>query len=251
MDSQPLGKATLCLFAVLLATAVIAHGQSADESSEDPTFLAAVMATGGGILSDEQDRDCYKLMLFGADHITLFTDRPARQAYSLHAGQFVPRWSEAYGDDPPNASLQLFNADGSTQNTIVELVSPPSWDSDTMTMTFAKVCVIASHSDPQELRPADSFNFGSLFIDGAKLFSWNSCYSVSSDGDAAPYSITGACMEQWGSYPASCGKFANKKTASGKRCKNVCPDEFCGGNCFDDYDSGNSLKYLASYYTCD
>jgi hypothetical protein len=217
-------------------------------TDEDPTFLLTIAAVGGVTFPNTKEGDSPPLSLIGAVHVTAFTDRPARQAQSLHANDLVVAWSEAYGDVPPNAELQLFSADGNTQSTVVELTSAPTWDAATQTMTFASACIITTHSGIDELQPAKFFDFGSLFIDGAKLFAWNSCYSGPGE-DPAPYPIYG-CLEQWGSYAASCLKLADRQYEPGKRCKDVCNTGDCSSGCYSNYDAAGSWEYLASWYSC-
>lgn len=214
---------------------------------EDPTFLITIAAVGGVTFPITAEGDCFPLSLIGADHITAFLDRPGRQAQSMHASELIARWADAFEDVPPNAELQLFSADGSTQSTVVELTSAPTWDAATQTMTFASACIITTHSGIDELQPAEFFDFGSLFIDGAKLFHWNSCYAGGVDDN--PYSIYG-CLEQWGSYAASCLKLSDRQYAPGKRCKDVCDTPNCDG-CYSSYDSWASWELLASTYSCD
>lgn len=83
---------------------------------------------------------------------------------------------------------------------------------------------------------------------GAKLFAWNSCYS-NNDSFDSDYQLDG-CFEQWGSYPAACGKLSGRVSAAGKRCRSVCNTTTCPKGCFSNYGAGNSLKYLASWYAC-
>lgn len=83
---------------------------------------------------------------------------------------------------------------------------------------------------------------------GAKLFSWNSCYS-NNDSFDSDYQIDG-CFEQWGSYAAACGKLSGRVSAPGKRCRSVCNTSTCPKGCFSDYSGVNSGKYLASWYAC-
>ena len=83
---------------------------------------------------------------------------------------------------------------------------------------------------------------------GAKLFSWNSCYD-NNDNAATGNSYDG-CLEQWGSYAASCLKLSGRAYAPGKRCKNICNTTTCPKGCFKKYGAGNSGTLLASWYQC-
>jgi hypothetical protein len=84
---------------------------------------------------------------------------------------------------------------------------------------------------------------------GAKLFDWNACHSGSGD-DWTGNTISTSCMHQWGSFPAACTKLKDTKYSSGKKCKNVCKTGDCTNGCYNKYNVGLSLNYLASTYTC-
>ena len=83
---------------------------------------------------------------------------------------------------------------------------------------------------------------------GAKLFSWNSCYD--NNDNAATNNSYDGCLEQWGSYAASCLKLSGRAYAPGKRCKNICNTTTCPKGCFKKYGAGNSGTLLASWYQC-
>ena len=83
---------------------------------------------------------------------------------------------------------------------------------------------------------------------GAKAFDWNACYE-GSGSDTVPF-VIGGCFHQWGSYPAACTKVADVGYARGKKCKNVCNTGACNPGCFNSYQAGTSIEYLASNYSC-
>lgn len=83
---------------------------------------------------------------------------------------------------------------------------------------------------------------------GAKLFAWNSCYDGGGDTTGA-YGHSG-CLEQWGSYAASCLKIQDRTYARGKRCKNLCNVGVCSKGCFNLYKASTSVDLVASFYQC-
>jgi hypothetical protein len=85
---------------------------------------------------------------------------------------------------------------------------------------------------------------------GAKLFSWNSCYA-GPDGTSTTSGYGSGCLEQWGSYAGSCLKLGDTKYVRGKRCKSICGTWECSNNkCYTHYRSSESWDLAASYYEC-
>lgn len=235
----------LTMFSCALLCAPIAAQTSADEQA--PEYLITVTAGAGASLEAGEQSGCYALVLNDADHVIWFSDRPARQAHSAHAANLAEGWNESFADSAPNADLQLFQEDGTSVSLILTLNDPPTWEADKQTLSFDNACEIevAGKDTGNDAVNAEiqlgEFPMAALFIDGAKLFAWNSCVSKYNDR---------ICMEQWGSYPASCFKAGDRPAAiakyKGKQCKNVCK----GTACYTKYDQGESWKNLASSYWC-
>jgi hypothetical protein len=219
-----------------------------DEDEDEPTFLATLTITGGVRVDGEGPEPCRALTFQAKDRAVLFTERPTRQAASVPIADYVAAWSEAYESSPPNAHIQLFSSAGASFGTVVKLDGAPTWDAATSTVTFPRTCLIAV-ADGEPLPEDPSFEVGALFIDGAKTFDWNSCYSKEADSNINTYA---GCLEQWGSYAASCGKISRRDNARGKRCRKVCGKGVCSSDqCFRKYNSGVSTDLMASFYECD
>jgi hypothetical protein len=91
---------------------------------------------------------------------TWFQDRPGRRAGRIPTAQLVSSWAGIFGDDPPNAAIELIAHDGSQSTHVVELRNPSLDDSGALTYAFDP-----AEGDDVEL-PA-SFGSVSIFIDDA------------------------------------------------------------------------------------
>lgn len=235
------------------ATTSLAESPSTADTSEDqdaPHFLATLTVSGKVRYTPARSRECGTLSFQSQERTMVFTERPTRQALSMSTDDLVKSWTEGYGSVPPNAQLQLFNHTGASQALVLQLKSAPTWDSATHTVSFPNACLIEIADDTQKRKPVGEFEFGALFIDSAKAFDWNSCYPKD---DNATTDADGVCLEQWGSYPASCqraGGTGHTSTARGKRCKEVCKTTTCPNGCFKSYSASVSVSDLASAYNC-
>jgi hypothetical protein len=224
----------------LLSTAW-AQDEGSTGADEAPEYLISVAAVEGAALKQGGREGCFTLTLTDAKHVTWFSDRPVREAHSSDAANLISLWEDAFADDPPNADLQMFGDDGGSVTVILELNDAPVWHPADQALVFANACAIHIDEDGGEAvsTAAGSFPIATLFIDGAKLFAWNSCVYYNNDYK---------CMEQWGSYPLSCmsGPRIIKAKYSGKKCNNVCKN----GNCYTKYDGYDSGLNFASTYWC-
>lgn len=219
-----------------------------NEDEDTPQFLATMTITGDVRFGVTRHRECGPLSFKATERSTLFTEQPTRQATSVPTADFVKEWSSLYGSVSPNAQLELFSRTGAFQHAVVYFKSAPTWDEKSKTVTFSRACLIHIADETQKLKPTRTFDHGALFIDSAKIGAWNSCYPKDDNGDG-----DGVCMEQWGSYPASCqraGGVGHTATARGKRCKEVCNVTSCPKGCFKTYRGGTSVSNLASAYEC-
>lgn len=67
--------------------------------------------------------------------VTSFTDRPARLGASQRVRRFAAGWGRTFGDDPPNAALQIDRAPASRDLVLLEL-RRPRFDARRGTLTF-------------------------------------------------------------------------------------------------------------------
>jgi hypothetical protein len=112
---------------VLAASAVAASGAHAAAPGASSLYLQ--QATSGALHGDT-------LVLRGVSpRTTQFADRPARSAGSLSTGSFIGDWRDAFGDDPPNAALEVADAPASRDVALLELRSP-RYDARTRTLTY-------------------------------------------------------------------------------------------------------------------
>lgn len=84
---------------------------------------------------------------------------------------------------------------------------------------------------------------------GAKLFAWNSCYA-GPKGTSTSSGYGSGCLEQWGSYAASCLKLGDRQYVRNTRCKKICSTWECSNSCYTNYRSSESWDLGASYYEC-
>lgn len=91
---------------------------------------------------------------------TWFQDRPGRRAGRIPTAQLVSSWASIFGDDPPNAAIELVGADGSQSTHVVELHDPSLDDSGALTYSF-------DLADGDHAKLPESFRSASIFIDDA------------------------------------------------------------------------------------
>ena len=150
-------------------------GQEAGGGTE--AILAVVQASGGSF--EGGDGDTHELTLEGVpDQAVWFADRPARRTGSFS----IPEMNDAFFGDqrPPNAALEIFEADSGGGVVVVE-VSEPQYDAGAETLRFdarvlepnaVKSTTLAAHADRAETTVPAEFGTAALFIDDA-----TTCYS--------------------------------------------------------------------------
>ncbi len=119
------------LLSVCIAGLVLAGCTSVDDESSSVSTATTAAAVGEGgswlsvVSSGEATIDGGELTLTGVrTEVTLFTDRPSRQAHFMPTDDFVAAWAEmGFESDPPNASLTWTTDDGAW-STAVELANP-------------------------------------------------------------------------------------------------------------------------------
>lgn len=168
-------SATVAILVLVAAAAACSDGDgSADadatSSTAPPAQQASTEASAPGRLyvqraesgaSDVDDTGAGTLSLTGVDADTAwFQDRPGRDAGRMTTGDFVDGWDAAgFGDDPPNAALEISTPSGTSATHVLEL-SNPRWDEAAATLTYD----VTATGDGTEVLPAE-FGGSSLFID--------------------------------------------------------------------------------------
>ncbi len=177
---------SIAAIALLILVGILAFGYIQLGWFSGPTtkYLISVTSEGGAVVGLENEEGCFELTLEDADHIVLFSDRPERKAMRTHPSALLDIWLAEFAEDPPNADLQLFDADRQDEIVIVTLESTPIWDKDTQTLTFQDVCPVPLVADDSfkedDLSIATSpetilsgrFSKAALFIDDVQWPPW-------------------------------------------------------------------------------
>lgn len=115
--------------AALAATAVVtAAAAAAPAATAGELYL---QQAGGGTLSART-----LVLREVGPRVTSFADRPRRSAGSETTRAFVKNWGRSFGDDAPNAALEIEGAPRGRDVAIVEL-RRPRYDARARTLTFA------------------------------------------------------------------------------------------------------------------
>jgi hypothetical protein len=111
-------------FFLFLITTVTANSLTADahilDSSKRPAYLFVQTAKSGSF-------DGIQVTLHDVSPTLYFSDRPYRVAGHLATSQFAESWKRGPGSfeaDPPNATLSIFNEDGTLTNAVIEVTEP-------------------------------------------------------------------------------------------------------------------------------
>jgi hypothetical protein len=117
------------VLATLAAAVALSTAPGAALAAQGTGDLYLQEASGGTLVNS-------KLVLRGvARRVSAFTDRPERLAGSIPTGEFVARWSRSFGDDPPNAALQIDEERAGRDVALLEL-RRPRYDRRKRTLTY-------------------------------------------------------------------------------------------------------------------
>jgi hypothetical protein len=134
-------------------------GEPIAEDSPSAGLLYVQRAASGR--STTNNSGAVTLELDGIDADTIwFQDRPGRDAGRLSTNDFVDTWAATFGDDPPNAALEIVDDNGARSTHVLELDDP------TLTGTGRLTYLIVPARDGGAPLPAE-FNDATLFIDDA------------------------------------------------------------------------------------
>jgi len=156
---------------LLIAVIVLVFGYMQLGWFNTSEYLLSVTAEEGAIIGQQDANGCFEVTLKGADHVIWFSDRPERSAFSTDIPSLLNIWQDEFGNNPPNADLQLFR-EGSDAIAILTLESTPVWDKDTRTLSFGKACPIVLAGENQtskvesETIVGKTFSKAVIFIDG-------------------------------------------------------------------------------------
>lgn len=154
-----------------------AHADTATVE-EVPSYLFTMRAAAGSTtqLTAEDDEDERFTLSFTdvAQVMTVFTDRPAREASAITVQQFVEGWEATFAESAPNAVLSYLDSSSSTPLTIVTTLYSPVYDAAANTLSFTAVRIyrdVALPDNIQWTRPVTpaSFTSPTLFIDSVRI----------------------------------------------------------------------------------
>jgi hypothetical protein len=153
------------------ALTLLAGGAAAAAPSPSPPGELFLLQAEAGSLLRAADGDLRLVLREPDAKVIAFADRPARVGGARPLRRFVDRWTRTFGDDPPNAALQLDDAPASRDVVLLEL-GRPRQDRAARTVTFrvrklrttrqVQLSAIARRADPGV---APRFGRASLFID--------------------------------------------------------------------------------------
>ncbi|MBU3759404.1 MAG: hypothetical protein FGM27_05675 [Candidatus Omnitrophica bacterium] len=114
-------KIWLVLSALILSPSILnAASSHILDSSQRPAYLFVQTAKSGSF-------DGIQITLNDVSPTVYFSDRPYRVAGHISTEQFIAGWFQGPGNfeaDPPNATLSVFNPDGTLLNTVIEVTEP-------------------------------------------------------------------------------------------------------------------------------
>jgi hypothetical protein len=107
------------------AGALLLLGAGVSTASAAPTTTGTLYVQQAANASLVHSGNAWKLVLDRPDaHVIAFADRPARTGTAERTTSFVSGWGEAFGEDPPNAALQIEGAPASRDVALLELSAP-------------------------------------------------------------------------------------------------------------------------------
>jgi hypothetical protein len=168
--------ATASIAAALVIVAVSAHvntAAAADQPTGTEEFMFLVVATRATTVqlkADGPNSERFRLVLTDMAPVTMFSDRPFRDARLMTAKALDANWDTWFAGNPPNAALTFDRRGRPPASMIVELTDS-SYNATTRTLTFTAIREPREH-DPMEknlnwqrLTTPSSMRSVSLFID--------------------------------------------------------------------------------------
>ena len=112
-------------------------GQKAiGQAGASPVPSLAVLNSHGATLEGN------KLTLVGvAPNTIVFSDRPARMAGHVNTAHFISEWDEgrdSFAKDPPNATISVLGADGTTVDDAVVVLKKPKIEGENLTFEVSR-----------------------------------------------------------------------------------------------------------------
>ena len=166
--------ALLAITSVAFATSpVSATAGSSDQSTETEEFLFTVQAARGSttpLKTTGAVDEKFRLTLVSIDPVTMFANRPFRDATLISPRLLTNSWNSLFAGNPPNAVL-TYARNGKAPGSMVIEIDNPTYNAATRTITFIATRLAREH-DPiekgpqwQRLTTPLSMTSVSLFID--------------------------------------------------------------------------------------
>ncbi len=160
------------------------HDEDRIEAIDDePSFLYSQTAASGMLVEFGEGR--YELTLRGVSPTTVvFSDRPARDAFSVRTSEFATVFEATFGSDHPNAELIYEGRSGELIGSAIFVLSHPMYDAEAKTLAYNAIHIpmegMASAALPEE------FGSASLFIDDGSPSLLISGTVSDNDGEVLP-----------------------------------------------------------------
>lgn len=132
------------------STAAAADG-SVSKSTTPEEFLFTVQAARGSTASltvTGAEDETFTLTLSGVDPVTMFSDRPFRDARLISPTALAVNWDAMFGDVPPNAVLTYARPGKAPGSMVIELTNA-IYSRATRTLSFTAIREARKH-DPVE-----------------------------------------------------------------------------------------------------
>lgn len=165
------------------------EGEATKETSpgaQNVSLLYALTAASGSLTSIPGDRQVYQLSLRQpADHVTWFSDRPARQSGFLPTRDFVAGWRlSGFASVPPNVALVVKGPSGKTSTVVATMSQPRVARAGGLTARLRVLSLeqaqalgghLSDHGSRHGTTVPTRFSSAALFIDNAAGTTVNGC----------------------------------------------------------------------------
>jgi hypothetical protein len=150
--------------AAALALQGVAAQTGTPEAGEEVEFLFVQPVAGGTLTESDQG---YTLSFRHDTGQTIyFSDRPERITGLLPTAELVAQWPFE-DESPPNAALAISNADDASPTVFVGVLSDPTWDAATATLSYGFLMLADDIPAGSPTPVPTSFDSATLFIDAS------------------------------------------------------------------------------------
>jgi hypothetical protein len=137
--------------------------QATPDAAPDIELLFVQSATNGTLTPSDQG---YTLSFrHNTGQTVYFSDRPERLTGLLPTAELVSQWPFE-DESPPNAALAISNAEDSSPQIFVGVLSNPQWDAASATLSYGFWMLTDDIPAASPTPISDSFDGATLFIDG-------------------------------------------------------------------------------------